>query len=71
MFVLTAGIKIDLHATEIARFGKEEVSIVVVQYLPALVPSETACLLNSPGSIHRTPVWIFDLSQGFLLVVAR
>jgi hypothetical protein len=37
----------------------------------ALVPSDTACLANSPGSMRRTAVWISRLlSVAFLLYVA-
>ena len=38
----------------------------------ALVPSETACLANSPGKINRTDVWIsLDVTVGFLLYLAN
>ena len=41
----------------------EELNLVT-----ALVPSETACLANSPGSIKRTAVWISRLDKvAFLL----
>lgn len=30
----------------------------LVYFVTALVPSETACLANSPGNIKRTAVWI-------------
>jgi hypothetical protein len=37
----------------------------------ALVPSLTACLASSPGSMRRTAVWISrELSVAFLLYVA-
>ena len=38
----------------------------------ALVPSDTACLASSPGSIKRTAVWISrDERVAFLLYVAN
>ena len=38
----------------------------------ALVPSDTACLANSPGKINRTDVWIsLDVTVGFLLYRAN
>ena len=38
--------------------------------MTALVPSETACLANSPGKINRTDVWISLRRHGRLLVVS-
>ena len=39
--------------------------------MTALVPSETACLASSPGSMRRTAVWISRLLRvAFLLYVA-
>merc|ERR1719343_1866208 len=39
-------------------------------FVTALVPSETACLASSPGSINRTAVWISrDDNVAFLLYV--
>lgn len=39
--------------------------------MTALVPSETACLANSPGRISRTEVWISrDEMVDFLLYAA-
>ena len=32
--------------------------LLLVYFVTALVPSETACLANSPGSKRRTAVWI-------------
>ena len=41
-------------------------------FVTALVPSDTACLANSPGSIKRTAVWISrDDNVAFLLYVAN
>ena len=38
----------------------------------ALVPSDTACLANSPGKINRTDVWIsLEVTVGFLLYRAN
>ena len=38
----------------------------------ALVPSETACLANSPGSNRRTAVWIsLDERVDFLVYLER
>ena len=34
-------------------YAEDEVNLVT-----ALVPSETACLASSPGSMRRTEVWI-------------
>ena len=43
-----------------------------VNLVTALVPSETACLANSPGKINRTDVWIsLDVTVGFLLYLAN
>ena len=39
--------------------------------MTALVPSETACLANSPGRTRRTAVWISRLERGGFLVVAN
>ena len=36
----------------------ETVYLELVYLVTALVPSETACLANSPGRIRRTAVWI-------------
>ena len=39
--------------------------------MTALVPSDTACLANSPGKMRRTAVWISrDVTVGFLLYLA-
>ena len=35
-----------------------EIYLLLVYLVTALVPSETACLANSPGSKRRTAVWI-------------
>ena len=35
----------------------------VVNLVTALVPSETACFANSPGSMSRTDVWISRLER--------
>jgi hypothetical protein len=32
--------------------------LLLVYLVTALVPSDTACLANSPGNKRRTPVWI-------------
>ena len=43
-----------------------------VNFVTALVPSDTACLASSPGRIRRTAVWIsLDVTVGFLLYLAR
>ncbi|GIL92008.1 hypothetical protein Vretifemale_19680, partial [Volvox reticuliferus] len=43
-----------------------------VNLVTAFVPSDTACLANSPGRTSRTAVWISrDVSVGFLLYWAR
>ena len=47
-----------------ARFGKETewtVYLELVYLVTALVPSDTACLANSPGRSRRTAVWISRL----------
>ena len=36
----------------------ETIYLELVYLVTALVPSETACLANSPGKIRRTAVWI-------------
>ena len=44
-----------------ARFGKKTewtVYLELVYLVTALVPSDTACLANSPGRRRRTAVWI-------------
>lgn len=42
-----------------------------VNFVTALVPSETACFANSPGKINLTAVWISRLViVGFLLYLA-
>ena len=35
-----------------------EIYLLLVYLVTALVPSETACFANSPGSKSRTAVWI-------------
>ena len=35
-----------------------EIYLLLVYLVTALVPSETACLANSPGRRRRTAVWI-------------
>ena len=43
-----------------------------VNFVTALVPSDTACLANSPGKINLTDVWIsLDVTVGFLLYRAN
>ena len=43
-----------------------------VNFVTALVPSETACLANSPGKMSLTDVWIsLDVTVGFLLYLAN
>jgi len=43
-----------------------------VNFVTALVPSDTACLANSPGKINLTDVWISLLvTVGFLLYLAN
>ena len=37
---------------------QEDIYLLLVYLVTALVPSETACLANSPGSKRRTAVWI-------------
>jgi len=50
------------------RWGDLEKNALVT----ALVPSDTACLANSPGKINRTDVWIsLDVTVGFLLYRAN
>ena len=44
----------------------------LVNLVTALVPSETACLANSPGRTKRTAVWIsLEVMVGFLLYLAN
>ena len=38
--------------------SKKAIYLLLVYLVTALVPSETACLANSPGSKRRTAVWI-------------
>lgn len=43
-------------------------SYELVNFVTALVPSETACFANSPGRTSLTAVWISrDVIVGFLL----
>ncbi|KAJ6738575.1 hypothetical protein OIU74_003519 [Salix koriyanagi] len=43
----------------------------LVNFVTALVPSETACLANSPGKTSLTAVWIsLEVIVGFLLYLA-
>ena len=40
------------------RQQEKEIYLVLVYLVTAFVPSETACLANSPGKRRRTAVWI-------------
>jgi len=52
----------DLVAIKMARlimiFAQAEIYLELVYLVTALVPSDTACLANSPGRRRRTAVWI-------------
>ena len=49
-------------------FDEEVIYLELVYLVTALVPSETACLANSPGSRSRTAVWISRLVMVLLLL---
>ena len=50
---LKRAVGLDLGLLKIA----EAIYLLEVYLVTALVPSETACLANSPGRMRRTAVW--------------
>ena len=51
---------------------KAEAIYADVNFVTALVPSDTACLASSPGRISLTAVWISrEVTVGFLLYRAK
>ena len=47
-----------LKGPSVCLKGKLSVYLELVYLVTALVPSDTACLANSPGRRRRTAVWI-------------
>ena len=42
--------------------------VAALNFVTALVPSETACLASSPGRMRRTAVWSFEAASMKALV---
>lgn len=57
LFSLTGWVALK-RAFGLVQHSKRAVYLELVYLVTALVPSDTACLANSPGSSRRTAVWI-------------
>ena len=47
-----------LKRAQLVGVHSQQIYLLLVYLVTALVPSETACLANSPGRRRRTAVWI-------------